>query len=247
MDEVKTLIFSKVKTVPSGMQRLRNRGFSLLFAFFLSLPAVAQREGLIIGKSCNIYFQRWGTGRPILIVGDPALPFAGCEAVAQKLSKRNQVIAYDPRGTGRTKLPRLDTATVSHARAAEDIESIRQVLRLPKMTLLVAPGGHEVARNYAQNFPGNVDGLIWLTGEKWVISGVSRAPKLDSLLAFSARETGETLPAKPTLRVAWADTPTFYQTVDGFIRQHRLDYVKPTPPKKTGGAHGRGNQRRKRA
>jgi len=229
------------------MQHRRNDALLLLLAFLLSLPSIAQREGLIIGKSCNIYFQRWGTGRPILIVGDPARPSAGCEAVAQKLSRRNQVIVYDPRGTGRTKLPRLDTATVSHARAAEDIESIRQVLRLPKMTLLVAPGGHDVAKKYAQNFPANVDGLIWLTGENWVTSEVSRAPKLDSLLAFSARETGETLPAKPTLRVAWADSPTFYQTVDGFIRQHRLDDVKPEPPKKTGGAHGRGNQRRKRA
>lgn len=229
------------------MQRLRNTGFLLLFGLFISLPTLAQREGLIIGKSCNIYFQRYGTGRPILIVGDPALPFAGCEAVAQKLSKRNQVIVYDPRGTGRTKLPRLDTATVSHARAAEDIESIRQVLRLPKLTLLAAPGGHAVVKNYVQSFPTNVDGLIWLTGEKWVLSGVSRAPKLDSLMAFSGRETTQPLPAKPALRVAWADSPQFYLTVDGFIRQHRLDYVKPTPPKKTSGANGRGNQRRKRA
>jgi pimeloyl-ACP methyl ester carboxylesterase len=229
------------------MQRLRNPGLSLLFALFLALPALAQREGLIIGQSCNIYFQRWGTGRPILIVGDPALPFAGSEAVAQKLSKRNQVIVYDPRGTGRTKLPRMDTSTVNHARAAEDIESIRQVLRLPKLTLLAAPGGHEVTKKYAQHFPSNVDGLIWLTGENWVTSGVSHAPKLDSLLAFSARETGASLPEKPSLRVAWTDTEAFYGTIDHFIRQHRLDYVKPEPPKKTGRAHGRGNQRRKRA
>ena len=229
------------------MQHRRNTVFSLFIALFLSLPAAAQREGLIIGKSCNIYFQRWGTGRPILIVGDPALPFAGCEAVAQKLSKRNQVIVYDPRGTGRTKLPRLDTATISPARAAEDIESIRQVLRLPKMTLLATPGGHDVTKKYAQLFPANVDGLIWLTGENWVPSDVSRTPKVDSLMAFGSRETAPVLPAKPTLRVAWADSPLFYQTVDGFIRQHRLDYVKPVPAKKTGGAHGRGNQRRKRA
>lgn len=229
------------------MQQRRNTAFSLLLALFLSLPALAQREGLIIGKSCNIYFQRWGAGRPILIVGDPALPFAGSEAVAQKLSKRNQVIVYDPRGTGRTKLPRLDTATISPLRAAEDIESIRQVLRLPKLTLLAAPGGHAVAKNYAQKFSANVDGLIWLTGENWVSSEVSRSPKVDSLMAFGGRETAQALPAKPTLRVAWADSPQFYQTVDGFIRQHRLDYVKPVPTKKTGGAHGRGNQRRKRA
>ncbi len=229
------------------MQQRRNTAFSILLALFLSLPALAQREGLIIGKSCNIYFQRWGAGRPLLIVGDPALPFAGSEAVAQKLSKRNQVIVYDPRGTGRTKLPRLDTATISPLRAAEDIESIRQVLRLPKLTLLAAPGGHAVAKNYAQKFSANVDGLIWLTGENWVSSEVSRSPKVDSLMAFGGRETAQALPAKPTLRVAWADSPQFYQTVDGFIRQHRLDYVKPVPTKKAGGAHGRGNQRRKRA
>lgn len=229
------------------MQRFRNKGLSLLLGLFLALPAFAQREGLIIGKSCNIYFQRWGTGRPILIVGDPALPFAGSEAVAQKLSKRNQVIVYDPRGTGRTKLPRLDTATVSFVRAAEDIESIRQVLRLPKMTLLVTPGGHDVAKNYASIFPANVDGLIWLTGETWVASSAPRAPKLDSLMAFGTKKTLCAPPAKPSLRVAWTDSPNFYQTVDGFIRQHRLDYVKPVPAKKAGGANGRGNQRRKRA
>ncbi len=229
------------------MQFVRKTGFSLFLVLFISLPGLAQREGLIIGQSCNIYFQRYGTGRPILVVGDPATPFAGSEAVAQKLSRRNQVIVYDPRGTGRTKLPRLDTSTVNHARSAEDIESIRQVLRLPKLTLLATPGGHAVAENYAKNFPSKVDGVIWLTGEKWVVSGVAHAPKLDSLLALSAAGSVIPMPVKPSLRVAWADSDVFYGTVDQFIRQHRLDYVKPEPPKKTGRANGRGNQRRKRA
>ncbi len=220
---------------------------AILLLVLFSLPCFAQREGLIIGQSCNIYFQRFGTGRPILLVGDPSLPSEGTEAVAKKLSRRNSVIVYDPRGTGRTKLPRLDTGTVSHARAVEDIESIRQVLRLPKLTLLATPAGHAVARQYARLFPQKVDGVIWLTGENWVLSTVQRAPKLDSLLALGGSKGQELIPQKPSLQVAWSDSPQFYQTVDLFIRQNRLDYVKPEPPKKTGRANGRGNQRRKRA
>lgn len=220
---------------------------AILLLVLFSLPCLAQREGLIIGQSCNIYFQRFGTGRPILLVGDPSLPCEGTEAVAKKLSRRNSVIVYDPRGTGRTKLPRLDTGTVSPARAVEDIESIRQVLRLPKLTLLATPAGHAVARQYARLFPQKVDGLIWLTGENWILSKAQRAPKLDSLLALGGGNGQELIPKKPSLQVAWSDSPQFYQTVDLFIRQNRLDYVKPEPPKKTGRANGRGNQRRKRA
>ena len=219
----------------------------MLVCLLGSLSIFAQREGLIIGQSCNIYFQRFGTGRPILVVGDPALPFRGSESVAQKLSKRNQVILYDPRGTGRTKLPRVDTSTVNYARTAEDIESIRQVLRLPRLILLATPGGHGVVEHYTQKFPEKVDGVIWLTGQVWAPTTFVRTPKLDSLLAFSPlSKVAKPLPGKPALRVGWAENETFYSTVDQFIRRNRLDYVAPQP-KKVRRPVGRGNIRRKRA
>ncbi|MCY7349713.1 MAG: alpha/beta hydrolase [Cytophagaceae bacterium] len=223
------------------------RSVLLVFAVLFSQSIFAQREGLIIGQSCNIYFQRFGNGRPILVVGDPALPFRGCENVAQKLSKRNQVILYDPRGTGRTKLPRVDTSTVNYPRTAEDIESIRQVLRLPRLILLATPGGRGVVENYMRKFPEKIDGFIWLTGESWAPTTFVRTPKLDSLLAFSAIPNAvKPASSKPALRVDWTDTEAFYTTVDQFIRRNRLDYVAPEP-KKARRPNGRGNIRRKRA
>lgn len=199
----------------------------LLFFFLIPFFAQAQREGHIVGQSANIYFKRFGSGRALLILNELGQSCAGTEALAQRLSKRNQVIVYDQRGTGQTRLPRLDTSTVNRAKLVEDLESVRSVLRLSTLTLIPLGTAREVAEAYATRYPQRVDGILFLN--RPTPAGTS---PIDSLLALTRSAEGPVFaPKKPVFRQNFTGSPGDFAELEAFITRHRLHYVAPpTPP-----------------
>lgn len=89
----------------------------ILFLFFLCHLAQAQNEGYAPNADgSKTYYRLYGSGKPLLVInGGPGMNSNGFETLAKKLSSDRMVIIYDQRGTGKSKLQKRNSKTVSMA------------------------------------------------------------------------------------------------------------------------------------
>jgi proline iminopeptidase len=134
-----------------------------LFAFLIFLgKAFAQTEGYVKNNdSCLTYYKTFGKGEPLLIInGGPGMNSNGFENMAKTLSENQKTIIYDQRGTGKSKLAKLNTNTISMQLMADDIESLRKHLKIEKWNILGHSFGGMLASYYATVYPNSIDKLI---------------------------------------------------------------------------------------
>jgi non-heme chloroperoxidase len=93
----------------------------------------------------NLYFKRWGNGRPVVLIhGWPLTADTWDEVGVSLVENGYQVVAYDRRGFGRSDQP-WDGYT--YDRLSDDLLDLLQELRLENVTLVgFSMGGGEVAR-----------------------------------------------------------------------------------------------------
>ncbi len=136
-----------------------------IFIFFLTLANVAcnsqkSQTGISQG-SAPIFYKTFGTGSPLLIInGGPGMNSDGFENLAKALSKNNQTIIYDQRGTGKSVLPVLDSSTITMKLMMDDMENLRKELKIEKWSILGHSFGGMVASYYATLYPERIDKLI---------------------------------------------------------------------------------------
>ena len=162
--------------------------FSLLFFSY----SFAQTEGFAKNNDgSQTYYKTFGSGRPMLIInGGPGMNSNGFEAMAKTLSKKNETIIYDQRGTGRSTLKTLDASTISMKLMADDIESLRLHLKIKKWVVLGHSFGGMLGSYYATLYPNSIEKLILsssggldlklLDGPNLIESGLTKIEK-DSL------------------------------------------------------------------
>ncbi|MDX6191488.1 alpha/beta fold hydrolase [Flavobacterium sp. Fl-318] len=134
-----------------------------LFTFLLLLSKTfAQTEGLAKNNDASLtYYKTFGKGEPLLIInGGPGMNSNGFEAMAKTLSQNQETIIYDQRGTGKSKLVKLDATTISMRLMADDIESLRKHLKIKKWNILGHSFGGMLASYYATIYPNSIDKLI---------------------------------------------------------------------------------------
>lgn len=132
--------------------------FILLF-----LPQLfwAQKSQSIEVDGNTLHFRTFGTGEPLLIInGGPGMSSEGFEQLAKDLSKDRQTILYDQRGTGLSKMPKIDAASMSMDLLVEDLESLRKHLDLEEWTILGHSFGGMLAYAYAAKYPERVKAMI---------------------------------------------------------------------------------------
>lgn len=114
------------------------------------------------GYAGHTWYQRFGTGRPILIInGGPGLDSAGFAALAKALAAEGfQAIIYDQRGTGHSKITDINADTMRLQLMVEDIEQLRAHLQLPEMAILGHSFGGILAASYAAKYPQHVNQLV---------------------------------------------------------------------------------------
>lgn len=125
------------------------------------------RQGLIDAPGARLYFTilgqyeaRSGMGSPILVVhGGPGMDHTYLLPGMTGLSWTHPLILYDQRGSGRTEGV-VDSSTVSFDRFLDDIDVIRDSLRLGKMVLLGHSWGGLLAMRYAARHPERLRALI---------------------------------------------------------------------------------------
>lgn len=84
----------------------------------------------------------------------------GFEQLATILSKKYQTIIYDQRGTGKSKLPVLDSSTITMKLMLDDVEALRKHFGLKKWSILGHSFGGIVASYYATRYPQHIERII---------------------------------------------------------------------------------------
>lgn len=143
----------------------KNKRGSVCFLFFFvmfSFNCSSQKDGTAISTdSAPVYYKIFGKGEPLLIInGGPGMNSQGFENLAIQLSKNNQTIIYDQRGTGKSVLKKLDSSTITVNLMMDDIESLRKELKVEKWSILGHSFGGMLACEYATRYPQRIEKLI---------------------------------------------------------------------------------------
>ena len=139
---------------------MRLLGF--LVAAALLLPAGARAQvGSFDSAGIQLYFTSAGTGTPIVLLsGGPGLNVEYMLPVAQFLPAGYRSIAFEQRGTGRSRPQPFDPATLTIQNAVQDLEALRMRLQQDRLSLLGHSWGGMLAMAYAASYPDHVDRLI---------------------------------------------------------------------------------------
>ncbi len=132
---------------------------SLLVATYSDAQKVSF-EGLKKVNGNNLYFKVIGEGEPILVIhSGPGMNMEYIEPHMHELAKKNKLIFFDPRSTGKSEIPDDSLATM-HKFLVEDIDGIRKAFGIQKVNLLGHSWGAKMALLYALKYPANIKSLI---------------------------------------------------------------------------------------
>ncbi|MEL6562136.1 MAG: alpha/beta hydrolase [Bacteroidota bacterium] len=134
---------------------------TLLITFSLHNLLDAQNEQNIIVNDDVIHLKIYGSGIPVLIInGGPGMNSDGFQSLAKIIGQSKMAIIYDQRGTGQSTLTKIDESTISMNSMVNDIEIIRNHLKLDKWIVFGHSFGGMLGSYYASKFPNRVQGLI---------------------------------------------------------------------------------------
>ena len=198
--------------VRKAQKQTRQAGTSLRQT---SAPLPTGEISFRTSDSVRLFVKVAGRGRPCLVVhGGPGAGSYGLEYLgARGLEDQLQLIYLDQRGSGRSaSSPR---AAYGLARQVQDLEELRQRLRLPQWVLLAHSFGGVIATAYAERYPNRVAGLILVNAVlNPAASLASMVQYGDSLLPVAARPV---LPATTPL-------PAQFGAVMQALGQQKLTY-----------------------
>ena len=140
---------------------------ALLFATLVLVTSADARHaqafesGVAQGDGVELHYTLHGEGPPLLILnGGPGFPSTHFRSLADSLSKNHQAILFDQRGTGASKLDKLNSKTVNLDLMVDDIEALREHLGIEEWIVMGHSWGGIYAMLYASRHPGRVRGLV---------------------------------------------------------------------------------------
>ncbi|MBL7764011.1 MAG: alpha/beta hydrolase [Chitinophagaceae bacterium] len=136
----------------------------LLFLVDMLTCAFAQKSYYVDGSNnTKLHVQEFGNGNPVIILaGGPGLNAGYMEAVWKELSSKYRCIVLDQRGTGKSTLASVDSVTVNMENYVNDLEALRNYLKLDRLTLIGHSWGGMLSLHYAAMHPEKTEKLILL-------------------------------------------------------------------------------------
>jgi len=154
----------------------------LILTLLMSSAALSQSEKdadgsfLTMDDSVRIFTFSQGEGEKVLFVhGGPGYPHAGPIDAFESIADRYKIVYYDQRGCGRSDRPiksfdggdfmqntRKLTRYLGLRRQIEDIEQIRKVFGVEKITLIGHSFGGFISAMYAKDYPENVNAIVFV-------------------------------------------------------------------------------------
>lgn len=125
------------------------------------LLAQTGHDGAVARESFTLHYKTIGTGRPLLLLsGGPGFDVDYMMPLAQELSASYQCILLEQRGTGRSQPPALTPENANVAVMVEDIEALRDSMKLNKLVILGHSWGGMLGMAYAAAHADRVDSLV---------------------------------------------------------------------------------------
>ena len=135
--------------------------YLFIVALLISKYSSSQENGFANSIGVQIHYKTFGKGEPILIInGGPGMNSEGFNGLAKDLAKNNQTIIYDQRGTGASIMDHTDSSTITMELMLQDIEALRQHLRIDKWIVLGHSFGGMLGSYYTSRYPDRVKALI---------------------------------------------------------------------------------------
>lgn len=127
----------------------------------LFFSASGQEYQTILTEDGKLAYQTFGKGYPVLIInGGPGMHSEGFIPLAKMLSENNTTVIYDQRGTGRSEMDEVNSASISLQKMVEDIEMLREHLGYDEWIVLGHSFGGMLAYAYTAKHPDRVTAMI---------------------------------------------------------------------------------------
>ncbi|HEX8398210.1 MAG TPA: alpha/beta hydrolase [Pyrinomonadaceae bacterium] len=175
----------------------------------------------------NLFYETRGAGEPLILIPGFAAGAWIWRWQVEDLSEDFQVVTFDPRGVGQSKIN--ENAVVSLETIAADIAGLLDDLKIEKANVLGASFGGFVAQQFALSFPERLNKLILACTSAGGKNHV--APELEILAAFVS--TGDLNKSERIRRfIVPAFTPEFYaanqETVEKVCELREQNFVPET-------------------
>ena len=139
----------------------------------ISYAALAHTSGYVQVDKAKLYYQRFGTGTPILVLhGGPGLDQSYLQPQMLELAKQHEVIFYDQRGSGKSLDTTMEATYFNLKQFTKDVEAVRQQLGIDKVIVLGHSFGGLLGMSYAITYPEHVSKLILVATTPADISGI---------------------------------------------------------------------------
>ncbi len=125
----------------------------------------AQAADSVVLPNGALYYYVYGKGEPlVLLSGGPGGNGHNMDHMIEGLDKHYQFILFDQRGTGCSWTKPFDSTTINLSQAVEDLDLLRQKLKITKLNLLGRSWGCMLAAAYISRYPNHVRLFISVCG-----------------------------------------------------------------------------------
>lgn len=171
---------------------------------------------------CNLYTEREGRGTPLVLInGGPGGTHHHFHPFFSRAGDFAQVIYYDQRGCGLSDYRPGDGYTLDQA--VDDLEHLRQALRVDRWVVLGHSYGGLLAQCYALKYPERLRGLV-LVCASMGLPVIEAASRDGEFISPQEREKIDQIRNTPGLSL-----PQIVYNIHLNGDWKRQDYYKPTP------------------
>ncbi len=133
----------------------------MILSVSMCFAAQPTASGYIPVDHGKIYYERYGSGDPILVIhGGPGLDQGYLKPQLLELAKNHEVIFYDQRGSGKSLDTVMDRSVINLEQFTDDIEAVRKALGLEHMIVLGHSWGGILGMTYSIKYPDHLAKLV---------------------------------------------------------------------------------------
>src|SRR5579871_4988673 len=118
-------------------------------------------DGAIPRGEFQLHYVTEGSGKPVVFLsGGPGIEIAYMKGAANFFGEGYQFVYLEQRGTGRSRPGKLTAANMTVELMVDDLDALRQHLKLDRLFLVGHSWGGMLAMAYAARYPECIDRLV---------------------------------------------------------------------------------------